>query len=276
MPKQKKDQTTKKVTANIGIHDTIPTSDDFQQSFQTLLRDPELMFQFMDLFPFPMEVFAADGMSVFTNKALLALDNVPDASFIDGKYNLINDPVVNDQMGMRACIQKAFRGEAVIAYDVDAPMQDIVDRGVISEKPFVKSSMDWYLYPVMDGRKVAYVVFICIVKNLYHGREDLARAREYMDIHWQGEYDAEAVAKAAGISKSQLYVLFKQHVKITPGEYHKLCKIERVKEKLRDKNLSIKEAFAACGENSRGWLYRVFKETTGLSPGEYRKKYGIS
>ena len=59
---------------------------------------------------------------------------------------------------------------------------------------------------------------------------------------------------------------------MTPGDYHKKVKVDHIKEKLEDKNLSVKEAFAACGEDSRGWLSKVFKEITGLSPKQYREK----
>ena len=58
---------------------------------------------------------------------------------------------------------------------------------------------------------------------------------------------------------------------MTPGDYHKKIKVKYIKEKLADDNLSIKEAFAACGEDSRGAYFKIFKKLTGLSPNEYRK-----
>jgi len=78
-------------------------------------------------------------------------------------------------------------------------------------------------------------------------------------------------AKAVNMSVAQLYSIFKRHTGITPGEYHKKIKIDHIKEKLADKTLSIKEAFAACGEDSQGWMLRVFKEITGMSPKQYRE-----
>ena len=95
--------------------------------------------------------------------------------------------------------------------------------------------------------------------------------REYIDTHWQEEYDPKTVAKSANMSVSQLYIIFKQHVGMTPGSYHKKVKVDHIKEKLADKNLLIKEAFAACGEDSQGWMLRVFKEITGVTPKQFRK-----
>ena len=114
-------------------------------------------------------------------------------NLIAGKYNVLKDPVM-EQMDLKAGIQKAFRGETVVWYDVNPPIEDLVQRGLIEEKPFEKAYADWYLYPIMDNKKLYYVVFVCPVKKVYHDRSDLALAKEYLDIHWQEEYDAEAVA----------------------------------------------------------------------------------
>ena len=243
----------------------------FFQSFQMLLENRELVFQILNLLPIPIEIFMPDGTSVFLNQAYLDLFNIRDAGLITGKYNLLGDPVYNDQMGLREHIRNAFRGRNVTVRDVAPPVQDLIDRGVIREKPFEKAFADFHFYPVMDKGKPAFVVFICIVKKLYQGRPDLARAREYIDNHWQDEYDPHTVAGAVNMSVTQLYKIFKDHTGMTPGDYHKKAKVEHIKEKLADRNLSIKEAFAACGEDSQGRIARVFKEIAGMSPKQYRE-----
>jgi len=241
----------------------------FAQFLQALPDNKEFLFQAFDMFPFPMEVFAPDGTSVFINKAVIKLENITDPYQVVGKYNLLTDPVCNDELGMRDGIQRAFRGETYVCYDISTPIWDLVERDAVEEQQYDKAFADFYLYPIMKDEKVLFVVFVFIVKKLYYGRPDLARAKEYMDTHWQGEYNAEEVARHVTMSVSQLYRVFKQHTGMTPGDYHNKIKVEHIKEKLADKNLTIKEAFAACNENSRGWMARVFKEITGLSPKEY-------
>jgi len=258
--------------AKVSAGNSNPIKDLFDQFLQMIPDNKEFLLKFLDVFPFPLEVFAPNGVDIFCNQAFWKLINAPDASFVTGKYNLLNDPVINDQMGMKDCIQKAFRGETVIAYDVDAPIHDVVDRGAAEEKPFEKSFMDFHLYPIKKNNELLFVVFVCNVKKLYHGRPDLARAKVYMDTHWRSEYDAEAVAKSVNMSVTQLYRLFREHTGMTPGDYHKKAKVEHIKEKLADRNLSVKEAFAACGEDSRGWMLQVFKETTGMTPTKFRKR----
>ena len=252
------------------LKETNTASAVFSRFFEMLPKNKEFMFRFLDLFPFPVEIFAPDGTDIFLNRAFMEFNNVTDPSLVIGKYNVINDPVINDQMGLKDGVEKAFRGEIVYLHNVDAPIQDLVNRGIISEKPFEKSVMDFHLYPVMSGKKLIFVVFVCNVRKLYTGRPDVARAREFIDSHWRGEYNAEEVARHVNMSVTQLYRVFKEHTGTTPGDYHKQCKVERIKKRLKNKNLSIKEAFAACGEDSRGWILQVFKEITGMTPKQYR------
>jgi len=229
--------------------------------------------QFLDLLPVPIEIFKADGVSVFLNRAALKWLNVDDPNLIVGKYNLINDPVCMDQMGLRKDIEKVFyEGETRINHNINPPIQDLVDRGVVDKKPFEQSVTDFHYYPIKHNDKVAYVVFVCFVKKTYKGRPDLVRAIEYIDSHWKGKCDPETFAKTVNMSVAHIYNLFRKYMGMTPGEYRNRVKVEHIKEKLADRNLSIKEAFAVCGEDSRGWLSKVFKEVTGQSPSEFREK----
>ena len=248
-----------------------PAADSIIEYVKILNKENEPIFQVLDMFPIPMEIFAPDGTSVYVNRASMDMLNCKDASLLIGKYNLLKDPVCMDQLGFREDFQRAFGHEKVIVRDFPAPIQDVLDRGVIKEKPFEKAIMDLYFYPIWKDEKLIFVVCVFIVRNMYLGRPDLVKAREYIDSHWQGEYVPEKVAKAVNMSVTQLYRLFKQHTGITPGDYHKKVKIGHIMEKLTDKNLSIKEAFAACGEDSRGWILQVFKEHTGMTPKQYRE-----
>ena len=238
--------------------------------FQDMLSNKELMFQIFDMFPLPIEVFAPDGTTVYINRASMELNGVLDASLVEGKYNLLNDPVCNDQLGYRDVIQRVFQGEAAIIYDFPAPIQDLVDRGIIGDKPYESALIDMYFYSALNAGEIAYVICIFVVKNMYHDHPKVAKAKEYIDSHWQVEFDADTVAKLLKISLPHLRALFKKHTGETMYDYYKNVKVERIKEKLADKNLTVAKAFSACGVNSRGSYARIFREITGMSPKEYR------
>jgi len=108
---------------------------------------------------------------------------------------------------------------------------------------------------------------------MYQGRQDVVKAKEYIDNHWLDEFDSKAVGKALNISHAHLRALFKQHAGMTMHDYYKKVKVGHVKGKLADRNLSIAEAFTACGEDSRGAFVRTFKELTGMTPTEYRNSF---
>jgi len=248
--------------------------DVFARFLEMIPNEKEFLFQFLDLFPVPIEIFSPDGFVVFINRAGQKFINITDPGLIVGKYNLLNDPVCNDQMGLREGINKAFlRGESVALFDVMIPIQDLIDRKIISEKPFEKGFADWYLFPIMRGDKTDFIVFILYAKKLYFDIPDLTKAKEYLDSHWREKFDAHAVAKSVNMSVSRLYNIFKKHAGMTPGEYYRRRKVEQIIRKLADKNLSVKMVFAACNEDSHGAFAKVFKIITGFSPTQYRKRY---
>jgi len=246
--------------------------DELIQYFKTADEADETLFKILNLLPFQVEAFAPDGTMVFMNRAVLELTGINDASMRVGKYNLLNDPVCNDQLGMREGIQKAFRkGELGFYLNYPIPTKDLIDEHIIDERPFEKATMDYFLYPVRKDDKLHLVIFVGIVRNLYMGRPEVVRAREYIDNHWLEEYDPHVVARSVNMSVAPLYHLFKQHTGLTPGEYHKKVKIDHIKEKLADKSLSVKEIFIACGVSNHNAFFRAFKKATGVSPKQYRE-----
>ena len=239
------------------------------ESFKALIVNPELVFQVYDLFPIPIEIFASDGLSVFANRAWMELNNVHDAGLIVGKYNVKYDPVCSGIFGQEV-MDSVFRGESVTIPDFPAPIQDLIDRDVINEKPFETATMDIQCLPVWDGDKFLYTICLFLVKNMYKGKPEIAKAKKYIDEHWLDEFDAEAVARMVCVSASHLYLLFRNNTGMTMNDYYKQVKVEHIKEKLVDKNLTIAEAFSFCGADSRGGFIKTFKELTGMTPTEYR------
>jgi len=238
-------------------------------SFRAMINNGELMFQIFDLFPIPIEVFAPDGISMYVNRATMEMVNNTDPSLIVGKYNYKNDPVCLEIMGQEV-VDKVFRGESVFFPDFPAPIQDVLDRGVIEEKPWEAATMDLFFLPVWDGDKFLCSICLFIIKNIYKGRADIVDAKKYIEQHWIDEFDPAAVAKSVNLSPPYLRALFKQHTGMTMHDYYKKVKVDHIKEKLADRNLSIAEVFNACGENSRGAFVRTFKDLTGMTPTEYR------
>ena len=242
------------------------------QSFLKQWNGNELVFEAFNSFIFPVGIFAEDGTAVYLNHAFLELYGIPDLNLAIGKYSLLTNPASGDLEDLGKFFKKASSGETVSIQGYRPPIQELIDLGIIKEKPFESAIMDVYLSPISSSFAFNYVLCVYIVKTIYRGKPELIKAKEYLNLNWRGKFSPQATAKSLHISVTQLYHLFKEHTDTTPGEYHKLCKIEHIKEKLLDKNLSVKEAFNSCGEDSKGQIARCFKKETGLSPAHWRSQ----
>ncbi len=232
------------------------------------------LFQIAELFPIPIQIFKPNGDIIFINEAVLKMWNVQDTTLILGKYNLLRDPLVNDQFGLRDQIGRTFRGELTLIQDIRVPLESFWEwyktRSAVYDIEAIYT--DILNFPVWcEDQGLAYVVSIFFTSRIYSGRPDVAKAREYLENHWWEEFDAARLTQVSYLSPSHLERLFKKQTGITPYGYYQEIKIDRLKAALRDKNLSIAEAFISCGFEYHSNSARFFKEKVGMTPSQYRK-----
>jgi len=197
---------------------------------------------------------------------------MPDAGVLVGKYNYNNDPVCLDIMGQDV-YDRVSRGEAVSFPNFPAPIQSVLERGDVDEKPYEAATMDLFFRPVWDGSAFVCTILFYTVKNMYEGHADIGRAKAYIRERWLAKFDLDTVAAVAGsLSSRQFRRVFEAAAGRTPHAYHQKVKLEKIQEKLLDGSLTVAEAFTACGTDSHGAYFRLFKEKTGVTPSEYRKE----
>ena len=240
------------------------------ESLQSFLGKEELLAKVIECFPYPIQVYAPDGTSVLVNQAILDEYHVSSSDMIVGKYNIFKDPYIVAS-GQIPVIKRAFKGETVFFPDVRVPLEDIVERYGVKDLDVEAIYQDITIFPILDDEKrVNYVVAFLINRRVYRGKDEIEKAKEYIENHWLERFDLNETAKVACLSKTYFTKLFKKHTGVTPHEYYTNYKISKLKEKLLDTNLSIAQAFSACNMDYNGHSARVFKEKTGLSPSAYR------
>jgi len=237
--------------------------------FRALIGNEELFYQFLDLHPTPLQVFSPDGLSMFANRAFLEQFNT-DVDSLVGHYNLKHDPVCLGILG-QDLMDRIFRGEACSFYGFPLPLDDAANRGVIKEKPFEAATADIFSQPLWVGEIFTCTICFFTVKSIYHGNAEIVKVKQYIDRHWLDDYDIKVVAGALHISPNHLNVLFRSNTGMTIKEYYESVKVEHIKEKLKDMNLTVADAFSFCNADSRGGFGKIFRKLTDMTPKEYKE-----
>ncbi len=243
-------------------------------SSQAIFGNEEMLFQVAELFPFPIQIFSPDGTAVFSNRATLEMWNISDESQIVGKYNLLKDPIVNEQLGLKEYVQRVFQGEIVRVPDVKVPLDAFLEWYAPRNSDYAIQSMytDILNFPIFNENYIiTHIVSVFIPNRIFSGQPEIAKARQYIETHWLDEFAMEKIAQAANMSRYHFARVFKKHTGMTPYSYYQDIKIRRLKEALRDTNLSITQAFASCGVEYSGSFARVFRDKVGMTPTQYRK-----
>ena len=219
-----------------------------------------------------IHVFAPDGTTVFVNEAVRKQYGITQELLeetIIGKYNVLKDPAVTSNIPL-SVLQRAFQGETIYCPDIKIPLSVLSERFGVQDYDMEAMYQDITNFPIFnDAGHVAYVVGIQTVKRVYRGKEEIERAKEYIETNWPEVFDINKMAKAVCLSRTHFSRLFKKHTGMTPHDYYVNIKISRIKEKLLDSNLSISQVFSACGLDYNGYFAKVFKEKTGFSPSQY-------
>ncbi len=86
-----------------------------------------------------------------------------------------------------------------------------------------------------------------------------------------GTLDLEELSKTIGYSKNYVSTLYKKHFGITPSRKHELIKMEKAKEYMFQKNITVTEIADLLGYPSIGDFSRAFKKHYRVSPTAFRK-----
>jgi AraC-like DNA-binding protein len=119
----------------------------------------------------------------------------------------------------------------------------------------------------MNGRKIAQAK--PNGSDLY---ERLCRARRYIDECYDLPLDLTEISKQACLSRYHFLRLFRDTFETTPHQYLIQRRIERAKELLRSRGLSVTDVCFEVGFQSLGSFSSLFRRCVGHAPINYRKR----
>lgn len=244
-------------------------------AFQPFSGSEESLSQVADVFPMPIEIFKPDGTVAFVNRSWLKIHNIPSQVYIVGTYNVKENPVVNDKLGLNSYVKRLFEGDTLMTPECKAPLEDLATwcQNKNSSLPIESIYMEILCFPIFTpGGNASHFISVFIPTRMYRGNPDVARALEYLDNHWNEGYDTGKVAEAVNLSQSHFTRIFKKQTGMTPYRYYQNVKVKKLKEVLCNKNLTVGEAFRECGVDYSGNFAKIFKQLVGISPSVYRNQ----
>ena len=119
----------------------------------------------------------------------------------------------------------------------------------------------------MNGTKVAPTI-----PNGSDLHERLCRARRYIDDCYDLPLDLTEISKQACLSRYHFLRLFRDTFETTPHQYLIQRRIEKAKELLRLRGLSVTDVCFEVGFQSLGSFSSLFRKCVGHPPISYRKR----
>ncbi|HWQ58752.1 MAG TPA: helix-turn-helix domain-containing protein [Clostridia bacterium] len=242
--------------------------------YEALLRTAggaDLFRSLIEAFPYPMQLYAPDGTLIAANAAFLAEFGIPLADLIVGKYNILRAKAL-EAFGVTDKIREVFAGRQDNMLDISAPVH-LLKRGFRIPADGVELfRLDISGIPLKnESGGLVCVVLVFVTRKKTTDREEIVRAKEYMQQHWLERFNAARVACAALMSEAHFERMFRACTGMTPHDYYLCIKIDRLKKALLDPNLNVEQAFASCGLTYHSHYVRLFKKETGLTPTAYRR-----
>jgi len=150
-------------------------------------------------------------------------------------------------------VEKVSLGRAVVGYENPQQLARFIDALPALGFDLVQD----------EHQKVVEMVKTAAIELFYHGNNANSLIR-----------NSDHLSERTGLPYHQLSRMFSEHTGLTLEKYIILLKIERVKELLSYKDLTISEIAYQMGYSSVQYLSNQFKQVTGVTPKQFKEGKG--
>lgn len=100
----------------------------------------------------------------------------------------------------------------------------------------------------------------------------LQQVTDWIETHLDAEFDLDALAAKAGLSKFHFHRLFKQATGVSPARYQLTARMNEARRRLRETKQSVVAIALDIGFSSPSHFAQVFRRETRMTPSEYRRQ----
>lgn len=192
-------------------------------------------------------------------------------------------------MGLTECVAPIVKNDTIIGYlmlgqgvsiqNIDNILHCIQTFPMEEKRDLLKSQLT-KMEPFTDERlsAVANVAQMCTsylwLKELITVRQNpiVHAIEDYLENHLCEDLSVGTISTLFGISKTSLYLLWKDAFGMGINTYIRQLRMERAKRLLTENNgISISDVSLAVGYLDSNYFARVFKQYTGSTPLQWRK-----
>jgi len=150
-------------------------------------------------------------------------------------------------------VERISLGRAVVGYDDERQLAQLID---------ALPSIGFALVED-EGQQIAEMIKAAAIELFYHGNNANSLIR-----------NSDHLSERTGMPYHQLSRVFSEQTNTTLEKYIILLKIERVKELLSYKDLTLSEISYQMGYSSVQYLSNQFKQVTGVTPKQFKDGKG--
>jgi AraC-like DNA-binding protein len=121
---------------------------------------------------------------------------------------------------------------------------------------------------------LAFEILLFVAQDVTGSRYPTAlyASIDFMRRNLDRKIAVSELSRSVGVSDTQLFRLFRTHLKDSPLTYFNAMKIKRAAELLRHTLIPVKEIAFSLGFEEPAYFTNQFRKTMGMSPRDYRKK----
>ena len=194
---------------------------------------------------------------------------------VRGELMLLPDLIVNRNhsitMMENSIMELLIMLKRMVQQEMDELETDILFRH-IQEKDYLLS---YRTEEELKNTLKQLICYVCGIREKEERGELIVQIKEYIRKNYSENLSAAEIAGTFFLNPSYLSTLFRDKAGMTMKTYIEAVRMEKAKQMLENKELSVTEVAAYTGYSDPNYFSKVFRKYTGMSPRGYREEIDV-